>query len=340
MSSTGIGVIGLGFMGQTHVNAYNAANDAGHPCHIAAVCDQNAERLLGHPTASGNIATVDKSRRLFDPDKVLTTSDPAALFAHDDVELVSICTHTESHVDLAVQALEAGKNVIVEKPVAVSSAEVKRVCDAADASGRYCMPAMCMRFWPGWTWLQQKVADKTYGDVRSAVFQRLARNPMWAHDFYGDLNRSGGALFDLHVHDVDFVTWLFGVPDSVSSVGSASHVTTQYGYANGPNHVVAEGGWDHAPGFDFRMRFVVIFEEATVDFALQRPDSLVLYHNEEKQPIEIADGNGYDGEIRHMIDLVAGRTTEPVATIHDAYHVTRVIEAERRSVESGQRESV
>ena len=144
------------------------------------------------------------------------------------------------------------------------------VRDAAEAE-TLCMPAMCVRFWPGWSWLRERVVDGSLGAVRSAVFRRLGTRPGWAK-FYADVERSGGALFDLHVHDTDFVQWCFGTPASLSSTGSLDHLTTLYRYPGGPPHVVVEGGWDHAPGFPFQMRYTVIFEHATADFDLAHGD--------------------------------------------------------------------
>src|SRR4029453_5583634 len=95
--------------------------------------------------------------------------------------------------------------------------------------------------------------------------------PAWSPAFYGDPARSGGALFDLHVHDADLVRWLFGAPGAVTSTGTLDHVTTLYRYADGPAHVVAEGGWDHAGGFPFSMGYTVVFERATAGLGPARP---------------------------------------------------------------------
>ena len=93
--------------------------------------------------------------------------------------------------------------------------------------------------------------------------------------FYEDDSRTGGALVDLHIHDADFVRWVFGAPDELRSTGTTAHVTTLYRYLDGPAHVVAEGGWDHSPGAPFKMRYVVVFDEATADFDLGRDDQTI-----------------------------------------------------------------
>src|SRR5690606_16538529 len=101
-----VGVIGLGFMGQTHLRAYAAANLSGRACEVVAVCDRRPERLAGRAGAAGNIAT-GADRPAFDPARVRAFSDPIELIERAEVDLVSICTHTDTHADLAVAALQA-----------------------------------------------------------------------------------------------------------------------------------------------------------------------------------------------------------------------------------------
>jgi predicted dehydrogenase len=175
------------------------------------------------------------------------------------------------------------------------------------------------------------VRDGALGAVQSAVFRRLGSRPGWA-GFYADAERSGGALFDLHVHDADFVTWCFGAPDSVASAGSLDHVTTLYRYAGGPPHVVAEGGWDHAPGFPFQMRYTVVFEHATADFDLARDPKLVLARDGNVTSIELPATSGYDEEVRHLLAHIQSGSRALDATIADALAHTRLLEAERRSL--------
>jgi len=231
-----------------------------------------------------------------------------------------------------VQALAAGKHVLVEKPVATDPEQAERLAAAARGASTLCMPAMCMRFWPGWRWLGEAVHDGRFGRARSAVFRRLASHPGWSPEFYKDPNRSGGALFDLHVHDADFVRWLFGPPSAVTSAGTVDHLTTTYHYEDGPAHVTAEGAWDHTDGFDFHMGFTVVFDEATADFAFARTPQLVLARGGKSEPVEIPQGTGYDGEVRHLLSACAGTENALDASIEEAVGLTRMLVAERESL--------
>lgn len=330
----GVAVVGLGFMGRTHLAAYAAARAAGVANRVVAVCDPDAERLTGRAAAGGNVGRDAPDEPLFDPAQVRTFTDPGELFADDEVELVSLCTPTDTHVELAERALEAGVHVLVEKPVAVDLASVERLERAARDSAALCMPALCMRFWPGWSWLRERVSAGTFGAPRSASFRRLAAAPGWSREFYGDARRSGGALADLHVHDADFVRWCFGEPESVSAVGTLDHVTALYRFAGGPAHAAAEGGWDLTPGFPFRMRYTVVFDDATADFDLAREPALVLARRGRLEPVPLEAATGWELEVRHFLECVEdGR--EPAATLADAVGHTRLLDAERASLASG-----
>ncbi len=331
-----IGVIGLGFMGRTHVRAYRKAAAAGFASRLVAVCDRDAARLAGEPGERGNLEEAAPDEPLFDPAEVHAYATPELLLADKEVELVSICSPTDTHVDLAIAALRAGKHVVVEKPVALSSSEVERLAEVAADSPGLCMPAMCMRFWPGWRWLKERIESGEHGPVRSAVFRRLGSRPDWSPGFYDDPQKSGGALFDLHVHDSDFAFWCFGKPQAVTTAGSIAHLTTAYRYADGPAHVVAEGGWDHTPGFAFRMGYTVVFERATADFDFLRDPPLVLSREGSAEPVELAAETGYDAELRHVLAGLATGIERLDVTVGDALELTRILEAERRSLETGQ----
>lgn len=324
----GVGIIGYGFMGRAHAAAYGRAQQAGCGCALRAVCDvRRAQPAGAQEPAAGNIDA--GMAGALAPD-VAWHDCAESLLADPSIDLVSICTPTDSHVALAEQALRAGKHALVEKPVALEAGAVRLLAETAREAGRLCMPAMCMRFWPGWDWLKAAVDDGRYGAVRSAAFQRLGSRPGWAREFYADEARSGGAIFDLHVHDVDVVHWLFGRPRAVTTRGDSQHCTTLYDF-DGPKHVTAEAAWDNPPGFGFRMRFTVVLERATVDFDIGRPERLIVSEQAESAPVALADLTGYDGEIRALLGAIEEGAATPPATLEEAAEVIETIGAERTS---------
>src|SRR2546421_8578760 len=132
--SIGVGVIGLGFMGATHIAAYAAARAAGFPCQLAAVCDRKASRRRGELWDVGGNAVSDISTRglAFDPAVVRAYERDEELIADPDVELISVCTRTDTHIDIATRCLRAGKHVLLEKPVALKSADIRALARIAE----------------------------------------------------------------------------------------------------------------------------------------------------------------------------------------------------------------
>lgn len=307
-----VAAIGVGSLGRHHARNYAELAHEGRVEFVGA-CDTDAE-------TAKRIARENGAAHFTDWRDLL-----------DKVDAVSIATPTETHAEIACAFLEAGKHVLVEKPVSLDPEEIARLESAAASAGRLCMPAMCMRFWPGWDWLYDRIRDRSLGVLRSISLTRLGSGPSWASEFYRDVARSGGALVDLHIHDADFACWCFGRPNAVSSAGDEMHVTTHYHFTSGPNHVVAEGAWDLAPASGFRMRYLANFEQATAEFDISRTPWLRLHRAAGSEDIALLQGTGYDGEIRHLVSNISAGSSALRATLADAALVARVLEAERRS---------
>ena len=341
-------ILGLGFMGRTHAGAYARAAASGAPVQVVAVVDPNATAILaemrggssgGGGGAGGNIAT---GATPLDAASVRIYSRPEEAFNDAAIDAVSICTYTDTHAPLAIAAIEAGKHALIEKPVALRSADVARVRDvAASRPHLVAMPAMCMRFWPGWDWLKDRIADREFGPLRSLTLTRLGAGPTWSSEFYRDVSRSGGALFDLHVHDTDFVYHCFGKPSRVTSAGNVNHITTLYHFDGLPGvHVAAEGAWDLQPGAAFRMRYFAHFERASAEWDIAKSPNLTIYEGAASRTIGASAAlqtTGYDAEVRHFVEVcnaaMAGQPRPPLrATLDDAVMVTQVLEEEQRAV--------
>ena len=329
-----VAVVGLGFMGVTHIRAYQQVPEA----RITAVCDAVRLPVNGIlPGVQGNITgsgDIDLGRDI----RVYTRLEE--MLADPEVDLVDLCTPTPLHPEQAMASLKAGKNVLCEKPMARTSAAAREILAVAQSSPGFLMPAMCMRFWPGWSWLKDVVADQRYGRIYSARFWRMSAMPTWSKQgtYTSDL---GGALFDLHIHDTDFVQFLFGRPASVFSTGasvggtSIDHVVTQYQYPGGPA-VYAEGSWLMAKGFN--MAYTLLCERATLDFDLARGASAMIVTEAGKEPQTIpCDGpDGYGGEVRHVVDCVLKGRKPSVVTAADGMTALEICEAEEKSVKTGQ----
>ena len=325
-----IAVVGLGFMGVTHLRCYQKIPRA----RIVAVCDPTRRPVNGRITGvNGNI---HKSAALILDSSVKSYHEFSALLADKNVDLVDICSPTALHPAQVIAALRAGKHVLCEKPIAQNSADAKNVSSAAATAVTFLMPAMCMRFWPGWAPMKKIVSEQKYGVVLAANFRRLSAKPAWGKNGA----HAGGALFDLHIHDNDFIHFLFGRPHSVFSTGvqsaggSIDHVVTQYFFPHGPV-VHAEGSWLAADGFN--MTFTLHCERATIDFDFARGLAALQISETGKKirTIKLAAGDGYAEELKYFVNCVAHGKKPAVVTAHDCVTALEICEAEERSVRSG-----
>ncbi|MEC7905359.1 MAG: Gfo/Idh/MocA family oxidoreductase, partial [Verrucomicrobiota bacterium] len=234
MEKVKAGIIGLGFMSVAHIKAYRQLKDV----EIVAVCNPSGRRLDGDLSdVFGNVG--DQEPVKLDMNQVQGYRDVEAFLNHPELQLVDICSPTATHSSLVLQALEAGKHVLCEKPITRTSDEAKSLVEAIGKHSTYFMPAMCLRFWPEWLFLKKAIDEGTYGKALGVRFRRVAEPPGWSQDSYLDGEKSGGALLDLHIHDTDFVQYCFGLPKSVFSTGfskvsgAIDHVVTQYQTASG-----------------------------------------------------------------------------------------------------------
>ena len=329
-----VAVVGLGFMGVTHIKTYQQLKTA----RIVAVCD--AVRLPVNGILAGVAGNITGSGALDLGRNVKVYRELADVLANPEVELVDLCVPTVVHPEQAIAALKASKHVLCEKPLALHSAQARKIVQAAQSAKGFFMPAMCMRFWPGWCCLKEVVVKKPYGKIHAARFRRMSPMPGWSKATYSSGKLSGGALLDLHIHDTDFVRFLFGRPASVFSSGvtrpsnSIDHVVTQYNYPGGPA-VYAEGGW--LLFGNFNMSYTVLCERATLDYDLARGADALIVTEQGKAPrvIKSAGGDGYTGEISYMLEAVRSGKAPKVVTARDGLGAVEICEAEAKSVRTG-----
>ena len=330
-----VGIIGLGMMGNTHLDVYAKRDDV----EVVAVADMDPRRLSGEEKAGGNIEGQAEGGFDINAKGLKKYDDGKKLIRNKNVDLVDICLPTPMHLDFARRALRSGKHVLVEKPVARTYRDAQKLAAVAEEVDSIAMCAMCMRFWPGWDWLKQAVDEQRYGKVQAATFRRVTNHPGGA--FYSDGDACGGALLDLHIHDTDFVQHLFGMPNSVMSRGyskitnKVDHVVTQYEYDDVPL-VTAEGGWAMSDGFGFSMTYCVNFERATAKFDIADANPLTLIEpGKGAQSVPLRAAMGYEVEIEYLFGCIARNEKPTVVTIADAAKAVKIAEAEARSVATG-----
>jgi predicted dehydrogenase len=261
-----VAVLGLGFMGAMHAKAWRSvkgATLAGVMSSDTAKLSGDLRRIRGNLGGAGERVDFGAARRYPLVESALADSS---------IDAVDICLPTDLHAPVALAALRAGKHVLVEKPIALDFASASEVSEAAEKAGLVLMAGHVLRFIPAWNNLANWVKGRK---VESALFQRRCGVPAWS-GWLGDPARSGGAVLDLLIHDIDFCISVWGMPEFASAKGSREAgvdlVHAQLFYPEcGP--VVIEGGWHQPWDYPFSMEYAVTADGLTCEWSSASGDT-------------------------------------------------------------------
>ncbi len=289
-------------MGRTHLQAFKQIPAV----EVVAVASDDPVALSGDLTgAAGNLGTAGEK---FDFSGMNRYSDWQDAVKDPKADAVDLCLPTHLHTPAALAALEAGKHVLLEKPIALNGEEADRILAAAAASGRMLMTAQVLRFSPPYLPVIELQRSGRLGPMRASLFRRRCAAPTWG-EWLPDPAKSGGGIFDLLIHDVDMALHLFGEPVAVSATGcedlakGIDVVTAQFHYENGGN-VVVTGGWHHPKSYPFSMEYTVTFDGGTVEYSSEgRPPKLYRADGEE-ETLPQAETDGYQAELEYFVDCV------------------------------------
>jgi predicted dehydrogenase len=326
-----VGIIGQGFIGKMHL----ATLRKGGLAEVVAVADRNPANLAGNAATEGNIA-LEGDVSL---EGVATYGDADELLRDSNVEAVLIALPTFLHKPCVLKAIEAGKHILCEKPLALNADEGREVVAALRGYDKAFMVAQCIRFWPPYVKAREFVRGGEYGRLLTAQFTRMSPKPGWSHEgWLHDERRSGGALLDLHIHDVDYVNFLLGRPARITARGRAlpgegiGEIHALYTYDDGAV-VAIDGGWLHPPTFPFRMSFRIALEQATLEFNSQT-DGLLHVHTGDGRDLtpELEPGDGYLAEQAYFLRCVERGEKPELASAESALVSLELVEAEQAAV--------
>ena len=331
-----IGIVGFGFMGKMHFRCYKNLEDV----QIAAICDVDANRLKEDSKVVGNIKNTQEPLDLAGIDLY---TDYDKMLAEANLDAVSITLPTFMHKDFTIKALQAGVNVLCEKPMALNEHDCLDMIIEAQQNKKILQIGHCIRFWPEYAKTKEIIDSGQYGKVKAASFRRLSLTPSWSWNNWltGQSDKSGGVILDLHIHDTDYIQYLFGFPKSVNSravkviTDDMDHIVTNYNFDD-DIVVTAEGGWAMMPGFGFEMSFNIIMEKATIVFDCTRNPAFKLCPAQgDTFTPDVAPGDGYSLEIEHFLKTIAGLDVPQITTPAESLDSVRIILAEKKSALTG-----
>ncbi len=330
-----IAVLGLGFMGVTHLKGIRSVSNA----QLAAVWTQDPAKLSGDlRSVQGNTGGPGEQ---FDFSGIARHDSIEAVLADPSIEAVDICLPTHLHAEVAIEALRSGKHVLVEKPMALDAESARRMVAAAREHDRVLMCAQVLRFMPMYDALRKAIRGGELGPVRLAMFRRRCAAPAWSR-WLSDSSQSGGGVFDLLIHDVDMCLHLFGRPYTISATGyealdaGVDIITAELHYP-GLGTAFVMGGWHHPKSYPFSMEYTVVADGGTVDYSSLGRDPTLYRANGDVELLPLTDGDSYAAEIAYFAECCAkNRQPElcPPEQSAEAVELTRLLlEARNRNGE-------
>ena len=333
-----VGLIGIGFMGRCHLDQYIRLQNEGAPMQLTAICDIDEAKFRGVFTPVES--NIDVGGAEYDLSPYALYTDYRDMIIKENLDIVDIALPTYLHCEASVYALEHGAHVFCEKPMALSVDECGKMISASEKNRKKLMIGQCLRFWPVYEYLKECVAENRYGKVLCAYFFRGGATPKWSHEnWLLTKDKSGGCLLDQHVHDVDMINYLFGMPKGVftSAVtiipGSAwDALSTNYVYDGAV--INAQDDWALQGGFGFEMTFRVNFEKANL--ILDKNGGLTVNPNDGASfKPDLPPDSGYYRELVYFADCVANNKPIDVAEPRSTMDSIRLAQSERQSAETG-----
>ncbi|MEP3436339.1 MAG: Gfo/Idh/MocA family oxidoreductase [Hoeflea sp.] len=305
-----IAVVGCGYWGSNHARTFSGLGA------LHAVSDRHLERA-GELAASHGVTAMEFEQVLADP----------------AIDGVVLALPPQYHADLAIEVLEAGKHLLVEKPIALSVADARRVVDAAERTGLVAMTGHVLRFHPAFEALEAMIAAGELGDVRYIHSHRVG---------LGKFHAENDALWDIAPHDLSLILAITGQkPVNVRGVGSAmlnrlsdfAHLHLQF-----PGGVRSHVFASRLNPYRER-KLTVIGSKAMAVFDDVAPwnQKLAVYHHKlweddngwqsemvDPDYIDIPDGMPLTRECAHFLDCISSRAA-PRTPVADGLAVIEIL---------------
>jgi len=309
-----VGIIGAGFMGETHAAAYKEIQDA----EIVAIVDKVEEK--------GEKLTKKFGGKYY--------SNIDEMLEKEDVDCIDICLPTFLHLEMLKKGAEAKKHILCEKPLTLSLEDADKMIEIVEKNKVKAMVGHVLRFWPEYVSARELALSGRLGEPLYAFCERLTVPPQWYEDKWGlNEKNSGGVPLDLSIHDLDYLIWLFEKPSIVKAeglenkdLGGIIHIATTIEFENGKKGL-AEGGWAVGGEFPFTMVLRIICEKGTIDWVFragknieeraQKSQVFVYEHNGNTYTLDVGEEDPYYLECKYFIDCILHDKPIENATLED-----------------------
>lgn len=322
-------IIGSGYIGDCHISAYQAL-DPSIVC-LRAVVDANP--------VSGKKAAEKAGCCYFETLEQAIAACP--------IDVVDICVPTFLHEMFTLKAASLGKHVLCEKPVTLTLESFDRMYNACRENGVKFMTGQIVRFTPEFMEFSNCIKEGHLGNIHMLSEKRLCQHPAWT-SWHRDPQKSGGGLFDLNTHDIDFIYSMFGLPESVSAVGWQNesgcwnHVTTLLRWKD--KQAVCETSLEMIGDYPFSVGVRATGDGGTLDYHatagvnIKDADTLgsFMYYPTGAAPkeVSVAQYDPFRREIEEFLLAVKNDTPVPIPP-EQTRDVLRILLATKEALETG-----
>ncbi len=277
-----IGILGTGF-GKTHLNIYNSMKNV----EIGGIVGRNKEKLA-EIKAEYNVNLYE---------------DPETLFEDPSIDLIDVCYPTKIHSDYVIKALNNGKHVFCETPIAYSLDEAKEMQEVAIKKKKMLMVGLFNRFDQGYEYIHELIKSKKYGKVKSLKLNRRTA-PIWG--------TTDKMMMDLMIHDFDYLSWFLGKPSNINTRCLRNDknyiMDAQVTGIYDDSLITIEGSMSLPLSFPFTTNCSIIFEQGAIEYGWKwennKPHSSFVEYPSEGKPLikELEMRDEYDLELKYVID--------------------------------------
>ncbi|MDI3312320.1 MAG: Gfo/Idh/MocA family oxidoreductase, partial [Thermoanaerobacterium sp.] len=237
MKKTKIAIIGDGSISHVHMASYKKLSNV----EIVANCDINKERAKKFAEQYGISRTY---------------TDYNEMLKNEELDGVNVCTWNNVHAQATIAALNAGVNVLCEKPLALNAKQAEEMVEAARKNNKLIMVGFVRRFGMNTKVLHDRISQGKLGQIyyaKTGCIRRVGNPGGW----FSDKKRSGGGpLIDLGVHMIDLARYLMGKPKAVSVIGSAYNLVGPRSNVKGIQQYKAADYSDYNDVEDFAVGFI------------------------------------------------------------------------------------
>lgn len=310
-------VIGSGFMGKTHADVLKNVVEN------LIICSNDEE--------NGKALAESTGAKFY--------GDYITMLENEQIDFVSICLPTHLHHYGVMEAAKRKINILCEKPFASNALQAKEMVDAAKENNVLLMVAQPLRFCMYYEYLRKVVKDKRFGKLISIDLYRHSSKPKWSvGNWLNDSEKSGGVICDLHIHETDITTSIFGIPQKVYTRVYKGICHSSFIYDN--NKIInTSSSWQNVEDM-FEAGYDAVFENASIR---HRDECItVRIGNETFNPMDsenFSDVFGedmYENEIRYFCKCLTEGTGTPLCPAEESSMIMKINEVEIKSALTGQ----